>query len=139
MKTWTAAILLGLAACFPAGQPASASPGEPLPNKQGEGSPSDEMRRANRLASALLEARLRRDRPADHAILLRCGPRIIVVRGRYDHAGDVLRAVGVPHTPVDPDALDRMHLSPRQVVIVNCPGALSEVAVRRLGEFVRGG
>jgi hypothetical protein len=64
---------------------------------------------------------------------------VIVVSGIYDHVEDVLDALEVRHTVVEPVDLDRADLRPEQLLVVNCPGAVSPRAVPRIRIFVAAG
>ena len=131
--------VLGLVAFFLLALPLSAAPDGPPPKPQGE--TPDEMAAANKAAGLMLAERLRRDRPADYA-LLRCVRRreLLVVYGAYDHVEWVLRQVGVPFTSCSPQQLARTSLRGVEVVLVNCPGRIGRDAAKRLRTFVdRGG
>jgi len=104
----------------------------------GKGDPR--MQRANDLAALVLKWRLAREHPQDLAAL-RAGRRedVVVVRGFYDWAEDVLGALGVPHVVVAPERVKTLDLEPTQLVLVNCPGAVGREGAERLRRFVLAG
>ncbi len=102
---------------------------------------ADETRaKAYRAASHMTREQLRRQAPERAAVLddVRQGD-VVVVRGAYDRVEDVLAALDVGHTLVDPPALDRLALRPEQLLVVNCPGQVTPQAVRRIRAFVEAG
>lgn len=106
----------------------------------GAPSGSAEMRAANSAASVLLNERMKRDRPTDFAILKKVKEsEIVVVRGSYDHVETVLSAVKVPHLVINPEDLERVELNGGQLLLINCPGTLSDKAIEKVRKFVNAG
>lgn len=64
---------------------------------------------------------------------------VIVVRGQYDRVQDVLGAMDIPFTLVSAAQLDRINLSPSQVIFINCPGKLSRKGIGQIHQFVEAG
>jgi len=101
----------------------------------------DDIRaRAYRAAATITRERLRRDAPERARALesVQAGD-VVVVAGAYDHVESVLGALDVPHSVIQPGDLDRLRLRPEQLLIVNCPGQVSDAAVVRIRRFVEAG
>lgn len=100
----------------------------------------ENMHRAYRLADELMKDRLREKAPE---ILEEmeglADAEIIVTRGQYDHIEQVLQAAGMKFRLVSPAQIDRAELLPEQIVFVNCPGTMSEIALKKLRAFVEAG
>lgn len=64
---------------------------------------------------------------------------IIVVTGTYDHIGQVLRSLKIPHAEIDPSQLMAATLTPHQTVFVNCASGFSPDMARKLATFVEAG
>ncbi len=122
-------------------QPAQAQSQTSKPAAKGappSGSP--EMQAANKAASELLRERMKRDRPTDFAILKKVKEsEIVVVRGTYDHVETVLSAVKVPHLVISPEDMDNVELNAGQLLLINCPGQLSDKAIEKVRKFVNAG
>jgi hypothetical protein len=101
---------------------------------------SDNRDRAYRAAAAITREQLRRDAP-DRARKLDEveASDVVVVAGVYDHVESVLRALEVPHVIVQPQDVDGLALQPEQLLIVNCPGQVSDAAISRIRAFVEAG
>jgi hypothetical protein len=98
------------------------------------------MATANQAAAEVLRSRMEDQRPQDFAYLSRVEKAdVIVIAGSMDRVQDVLRAVEVPHLVVEPQDLDKVELSARQLVMVNCPGTLSDAGIEKLRKFVNAG
>lgn len=100
----------------------------------------DRRTRAYRAAAHMTREQLRRDAP-ERARALDAVEQsdVVVVTGQYDHVESVLSALEVPHMVVSVAELDRLRLRPEQLLIVNCPGQISPVAVTRVRTFVEAG
>ena len=101
----------------------------------------DDVRaRAYRAAATITRERLRRDAPERARALesVQAGD-VVVVAGAYDHVESVLGALDVPHSVIQPGDMDRLRLRPEQLLIVNCPGQVSDAAVVRIRRFVEAG
>ncbi len=99
-----------------------------------------EMAVANDAASKVVRKRMETERPDDFAALQDVkSAEIIVIHGSMDRVQDVLGAVGVPHTLISPAQLDQIELDARQLVMINCPGTLSEKGIKKIQKFVRAG
>lgn len=64
---------------------------------------------------------------------------VLVVRGCYDHAENVLGGMGLPCTAIEPENLGQLKLRPSQTVLINCPGNLDRAALAATRRFVRAG
>jgi hypothetical protein len=102
---------------------------------------SVEMRRANRAAAEVLQRRMETERPNDFKLIREAaGADVVVVSGVYDRVQDVLRAVQVKHVVIPPHLLSRIDLLATQTLMINCPGDISDAAVKKVQSFVaRGG
>ena len=100
-----------------------------------------EMRRANRAAAEILQRRMQDSRPDDYKLLREAaGADVVVVSGVYDRVQDVLRAVQIKHVVIPPALLDKLPLLSTQTLMLNCPGDISEAAIKKVRAFVeRGG
>jgi hypothetical protein len=98
------------------------------------------MRRANKMASEILERRMREQRAGDLKLLREAGAAdVIVVRGSYDRVQDVLRAVQAKHVVVPPHLVEQLPLMSTQTLMVNCPGNLSRAGIAKVRHFVKTG
>jgi hypothetical protein len=98
------------------------------------------MTRAYQTAGSGVRSKLRREAPADEAVLAGLRDQdTVVVRGQYDFAENVLRALGVPFALAQPDHLGHAQLRPDQTVLVNCPGHLGRRGVTAVRHFVEQG
>ena len=96
--------------------------------------------RAYRGAAAITRAQLRRDAPEQARVLDEVERSdVVVVTGAYDRVQQVLDALAVPHTVIDPPALDHVVLRPEQLLVINCPGQVSSHAIARIRAFVKAG
>jgi len=101
---------------------------------------SQQMRRANRVASELLRRNMAGSRQDDLELLERARQaEVIVLRGQYDRVQDVLTALGVNHVVIPPGLLSRQPLMSTQTVMVNCPGYVGSAATERVQRFVETG
>ena len=99
------------------------------------------MRKANRAAAEILQRRMAEERP-DELKLIRdaVGADVVVVSGVYDRVQDVLRAVQIKHVVIPPSLLDRLNLLSTQTLMINCPGNMTDAAIKKVRDFVaRGG
>ena len=64
---------------------------------------------------------------------------IVIVRGTYDFIEQVFNGIGLKYKIVSVEALDTMQLNPEQIVFINCPGNVSDKALRNLVSFVEKG
>jgi hypothetical protein len=100
----------------------------------------EEMKKAYRVARELLWDRLDTTMPGTTEILRQVHQSdLVVVQGQYDHIEDVLESADMPFSLIEPGRLDRARLRPDQIVFVNCPGIVTDKALRKLREFVEQG
>jgi Bacterial SH3 domain len=98
------------------------------------------MRRANSVAAAILERRMKRKRAGELKLIREAGQaEVIVVRGSYDRVQDVLRAVKIKHVLVPPRLVAKLPLMSTQTLMINCPGRLSGAAIKKVRRFVKTG
>jgi hypothetical protein len=91
-------------------------------------------------AGAMTAERMRRSRPADFRLLRQArNSDVVVVRGTYDHAQTVLDAVRIRYTLIEPEDLERVELNAGQLLLVNCPGTVSRLAIKKMRQFVAAG
>ena len=64
---------------------------------------------------------------------------VVVVDGTYDHAHLVLELAGIPFVRISTMDMDSIKLRPDQTLFINCPGQVSDKAVRKITTFVNGG
>jgi len=101
---------------------------------------SDKRERAYRAAATITREQMRRDAPDRARVLDEVEKSdVVVVTGQYDRVQQVLEALEVEHTVIDPHELDRLTLRPEQLLIVNCPGQVSSHAITRIRAFVKAG
>ena len=99
-----------------------------------------DMTSSYRIAQELFKERLRKQSPETLELLEDIhAADVIVVKGESDHIEQVLDSADTPYTLALPDTLSRAKLRPDQVVFINCPGKVSEIGLRKLESFVRGG
>ena len=73
--------------------------------------------------ASIARDRMAREAPLDaEALAAVVASDIVVVSGCYDHVERVLQALEVPYQIVESGSLDRVDLSPEQLLVVNCPG-----------------
>jgi hypothetical protein len=95
---------------------------------------------AYRAAATIAKEQLRRDAPERARVLDSVeASDVVVVRGIYDRVEDVLDALEVEYSAVEPRELDRLQLSSEQLLVVNCPGQVSAAAITRIRAFVEAG
>jgi hypothetical protein len=100
----------------------------------------DSRQFAYQAAGKISKSRMAREAPLDAAALEAVeASDIVVVTGCYDHVEQVLGALEVPYTTVDSRHLDNLPLRPEQLLVVNCPGEMSPVAIVRIRDFVANG
>ncbi len=64
---------------------------------------------------------------------------VIVVQGGYDNCELVLRLADIPHVVIPEHSAETVSYRPDQTVFINCPGNISDKAIRKLVTFVREG
>lgn len=101
---------------------------------------TEPMRRANTVASQIVEKRMERERAADLVLLRQAGAAdIVVVKGTYDRVQDVLKALKIEHVVVPPHLVAKLPLMSTQTLMINCPGNLDRAGVRKVQRFVKTG
>ncbi|MBD3342357.1 MAG: hypothetical protein GF353_24870 [Candidatus Lokiarchaeota archaeon] len=98
------------------------------------------MKKAYQASSKLMEKRMEKERPKDLAILKEVkDSSIIVITGSYDKIELVLDLIKVPYALIQPNELDSIELRSDQILIINCPGNISSIALEKVKEFVKKG
>lgn len=64
---------------------------------------------------------------------------IIVVSGSWDHVEEVLKDLKLAHKVIPPSALDKVHLNPRQILLLNCGSQVTGKSAEPLQWFVATG
>jgi len=64
---------------------------------------------------------------------------VIVVQGGYDNCEFVLRLADIPHVVIPEHSAETVNYRPDQTVFINCPGNISDKAIRKLVTFAREG
>ena len=101
---------------------------------------TSDRQRAYRAGAQVARERVAREAPLDAAALDQIeASDIVIVPGTYDHVENVLEALEMPFTPVDPGQLSKVPLRPEQLLVINCPGQISRRAVDHVRDFVAAG
>lgn len=91
-------------------------------------------------AGHLLRLKIEADSKPDLAVLDSVKKEdIVVVRGMYDQVEKVLETAKIPCTVVGTKDLETIELSPKQVLMVNCPGSVPKGAVAKIKKFLDDG
>ena len=97
------------------------------------------MEQAYKASSKILEKKMAKERPLDLEILKKVkDTSIIIVAGSYDKIELVLDLIKVPYILIQPHEFDQIELKPDQILIINCPGTISE-GIEKVKVFVRRG
>jgi len=100
----------------------------------------ESRRRAYEAGARIARAKMEREAPEQAAALDEvAGDDIVVVRGCYDRVEQVLNALNLPHTAVDPEDVGRLRLRAEQLLVINCPGKIDARAVGKVARFVSAG
>ncbi len=100
----------------------------------------DKMKKAYQASSKILEKRMEKERPADLEVLKKVkDTTIIIVAGSYDKIEMVLDLIKVPFVLIQPEQVPQIDLKPDQILIVNCPGYISDPGLSKIKEFVKKG
>ena len=103
-------------------------------------SSEDNMSKAYRVSSWYTKRKMEKEDPElARALELVEENDVIVVRGCYDKCERVLKQADIPHVVIEQGMLEVMSLRPDQMVFINCPGHLSNKAIRNLVRFVEEG
>ena len=95
---------------------------------------------AYKFAASIVKEEMRRDAPLTAEALTEIiESDLVVVGGCYDHVERVLSALEVPFKKVSDQQLSDLKLNPEQLLIINCPGNLSEFSLRQVAKFVESG
>ena len=98
-----------------------------------------DMKQAYKASSKILEKRMQKERPADLEILRKVDDSsIIIVAGVYDKIELVLDLINVPYVLIQPSDFNQIRLRPEQILIINCPGEITQ-GLNKIETFVRQG
>ena len=101
----------------------------------------DRLRRTYQAAGCITREKIARDEPL-HEEALRAveASDIVVVTGMYDRVQQVLEALDLRFTTIQPEQLGRIPLRPEQLLVINCPGQVKSRGIPVVRDFVaRGG
>ncbi|MFW9928423.1 MAG: hypothetical protein ACFFD1_03445 [Candidatus Thorarchaeota archaeon] len=98
-----------------------------------------DMQQAYKASSKILEKRMQKDRPLDLEILKKVNESsIIIVAGVYDKIELVLDLINIPYVLIQPGDFDKINLRSDQILIINCPGEITE-GLSKIKDFVKKG
>lgn len=96
------------------------------------------MKGVFKLAGDVLRSKLERESPVNAEILKTVDDDdVVVLYGTMDQVQDVLETANIPFRLIH--SLDEIDLSPQQLLIINCPGDISDVGIEKVRAFVHGG
>jgi len=97
------------------------------------------MKQAYEASSKILKKRMEKERPLDLEILKKVDESsIVIVAGVYDKVELVLDLIKIPYVLIQPADFDKINLRPDQILIINCPGEISE-GLSKIKNFVKQG
>jgi len=97
------------------------------------------MKQAYEASSKILEKRMGKERPLDLEILKKIDESsIVIVAGVYDKVELVLDLIKIPYVLIQPRDFDKINLRPDQILIINCPGEITE-GLSKIKAFVKQG
>ncbi|MEJ2293574.1 MAG: hypothetical protein P8Y23_02265, partial [Candidatus Lokiarchaeota archaeon] len=97
------------------------------------------MEQAYKASSKILEKRMEKERPIDLEILKKVDESsIIIVAGVYDKIELVLDLINIPYVLIQPGDFDKINLRSDQILIINCPGEITE-GLSKIKNFVKKG
>ncbi|MHA1419741.1 MAG: hypothetical protein ACTSVO_09755 [Candidatus Heimdallarchaeaceae archaeon] len=100
----------------------------------------NQMKDSYEVSSWYAKTKLREEEPEMAAALDEVEEsNVIVVQGGYDNCELVLRLADIPHVVIPVHSAETVSYRPDQTVFINCPGNLSDKAIRKLVTFVREG
>ena len=98
------------------------------------------MEKAYNVSAKILKKRMEKERPMDLEILEQVkDSSIIIVAGSYDRVENVLDMIKVPYVLIQTDEVDQIELKSDQILIVNCPGNISDEGLLKIKQFVKQG
>ncbi len=97
------------------------------------------MQKAYDASAKIMEKKMAKERPLDLEILKKVkDSSIIIVAGTYDKIELVLDLIKVPYVLIEPHEFNQIDLNPDQILIINCPGTITE-GLEKVKEFVKKG
>jgi hypothetical protein len=104
------------------------------------GSNGETRQRAYQAGARIARERMVREAPLDAKALEAVqASDVLVVPGQYDRVEQVLGALEMPFTTIQPADLAHVRLRPEQLLVINCPGAGLHQSIEGIREFVRSG
>lgn len=98
------------------------------------------MKKAYQASAKIMEKRMAKERPEDLDVLKKVSETsIIIVAGAYDKIELVLDLINVPYVLIQPSQVDSIELRPDQILIINCPGNISDLGLKKIESFVKRG
>ena len=98
-----------------------------------------DMQQAYKASSKILEKRMQKERPLDLEILKKVDESsIIIIAGVYDKIELVLDLINIPYVLIQPGDFDKINLRSDQILIINCPGEITE-GLSKIKDFVKKG
>ncbi|MBY9000641.1 MAG: hypothetical protein KGD64_06990 [Candidatus Heimdallarchaeota archaeon] len=100
----------------------------------------NQMKDSYKASSWYAKTKLREEEPEMAAALDKVDEsNVIVVQGGYDNCELVLRLADIPHVVISEQSAKTVSYRPDQTVFINCPGNISDKAIRKLVTFVHEG
>jgi hypothetical protein len=101
----------------------------------------EKMKKAYQASSKIMEKKMERERPQDLEVLKKVKESsIIIVAGTYDKVELVLDLIKVPYVLIHAYELDKIELSPDQMLIINCPGNdITSQSLKKIKIYVANG
>ena len=97
------------------------------------------MEKAYSASAKIMEKKMEKERPQDLEILKKVKESsIIIVAGSYDKIELVLDLIKVPYVLIEPHEFSQIGLNPDQILIINCPGTITE-GLEKIRVFVKKG
>jgi hypothetical protein len=97
-----------------------------------------EMQKAYGASAKIMEKRMSKERPEDLEVLKKVkDSAIIIVAGSYDKIELVLDLIKVPYVLIQPHDVEQIELKADQILIINCPGNVSQGALDKIKHFIR--
>jgi len=98
------------------------------------------MEKAYNVSAKILKKRMGKERPEDLEILEKVKESsVIIVIGSYDRVENVLDMIKVPYVLIQTNEVDQIELKPDQILIINCPGNISDEGLDKIKNFVKQG
>ena len=104
------------------------------------GKVKDKMSSAYRVAHEMIKDRLTDvDKRMAEEFEELGGSDVIVIKGGYDHIEQVFNGIELRYNLVNEPDIDRMNLTPDNILFINCPGTVTKKGLRKIVSFVDSG